>query len=103
MTHPVLARLFFQNVLRYHGIPTRFIHDRDTRFTSQFWTEFFGLCNVSQGLSTAFYPQTDGQSEVVNKSNRDYLRHFGADNQDDWDQLLVIGETHERGQVPWVR
>ncbi len=89
---PELARLFLQNVFRYHGMPERFIHDRDTRFTSQFWTEFFGICNVSQGLSTAFHPQTDGQTEVVNKSIEDYLRHFGAENQDDWDQLLVFAE-----------
>jgi hypothetical protein len=39
---PALARLFLDNVFRYHGMPTRFISDRDTRFSSALWKEFFG-------------------------------------------------------------
>jgi hypothetical protein len=69
-------------------MPEQFIHDRDTRFTSQFWKALFGLCGIKQTNSTAYHPQTDGQTEVVNKSIEDYLRHFGDENQSDWDTLL---------------
>ena len=87
---PVLARLFLENVFRYHGMPTRFISDRDTRFNSDFWKEFFGHCKVTNNMSSAFHPQTDGQTEIVNKSIENYLRHFVAENQDDWDKLLLL-------------
>jgi hypothetical protein len=89
---PVLARLFLENVFRYHGMPTRFISDRDTRFNSDFWKEFFGHCKVTNNMSSAFHPQTDGQTEIVNKSIENYLRHFVAENQDDWDKLLLFAE-----------
>jgi hypothetical protein len=86
------ANMFLHNVFRYHGWPTRFIHDRDPRFTSQFWKAFFTLCRVTNSNSTAYHPQTDGQTEVVNKSIEDFLRHFGDENQTDWDKLLVFAE-----------
>jgi hypothetical protein len=68
-------------------MPEQFIHDRDPRFTSAFWKTLFGLCGIKQTNSTAYHPQTDGQTEVY-KSIEDYLRHFGDENQTDWDNLL---------------
>jgi hypothetical protein len=83
---PALARLFLENMFRYHGMPTRFISDCDTRFNSDLWKEFFGHCKVTNNMSTAFHPETDGQTEIVNKSIENYLRHFVAENQNDWDK-----------------
>ena len=54
-------------ILHNHGMPTRFISDRDTRFNSAFWIEFFGYCKVTNNMSSAFHPETDGQTEIVNK------------------------------------
>jgi hypothetical protein len=69
-------------------MPEQFIHDRDPRFNSSFWKTLLGLCGIKQTNYTAYHPQTDGQTEVVNKSIEDYLRHFGDENQTDWDTLL---------------
>jgi hypothetical protein len=73
-------------------MPTRFISDRGTIFNSAFWKEFFGYCKVTNNVSSAFHPETDGQTEIVNKSIENYLRHFVAENQDDWDKLLLFAE-----------
>ena len=89
---PALADLFLKNVFRYHGMPTRFISDRDPRFNSAFWKEFFDQCKVSCKMSGTFHQETDGQTEIVNKSIENYLRHFVAENQDDWDKLLLFAE-----------
>jgi hypothetical protein len=78
---PEVANIFFKHVFQYHGMPEQFIHDRDPRFTSQLWKTLFGLCGIKLTNSTAYHPQTDGQTEVVNKSIEDYLRHFGDENQ----------------------
>jgi hypothetical protein len=85
---PEVAHIFLKHVFQYHGMPEQFIHDRDPRFNSSFWKTLFGLCGIKQTNSTAYHPQTDGQTEVVNKSIEDYLRHFGDENQSDWDTLL---------------
>jgi hypothetical protein len=50
-----LAHLFFQHVYRYHGIPSSIVSDRDTRFTSAFWSSLFKLMNTSLDLSTAYH------------------------------------------------
>ena len=57
------AQIFLGHVWVLHSMPKRFIHDRDTRFTANFWNEFFKLCEVQQAMSSAFHPQTDGQTE----------------------------------------
>jgi hypothetical protein len=91
-TAPILANIFLQNVFRFHGMTENFLSDRDSKFNSTFWKEFFRICNVKINLTSSYHPQTDGQTEVVNKSIKNYLRHFGADYQDDWDTLLVFAE-----------
>jgi hypothetical protein len=91
-TAPIVANIFLQNVFRFHGMPEKFLSARDSKFNSTFWKEFFRICNVKIYLSSSYHPQTDGQTEVVNKSIENYLRHFGAENQDDWDTLLVFAE-----------
>jgi hypothetical protein len=73
-------------------MPKNFISDRDSKFNSSFWKNFFRACYTKINLSSSYHPQTDGQTEVVNKSIENYLRHFGAENQDDWDKLLVFAE-----------
>jgi hypothetical protein len=71
-TAPILANMFLQNVFRFHGMPGKFLSDRDSKFNSTFWKEFYRICNVKINLSSSYYPQTDGQTEVVNKSIGNY-------------------------------
>jgi hypothetical protein len=70
LSHPYsassMAKAFFDNIVRLHGMPCSIVSDRDPIFTSTFWKELFRLARVKLLLSSAFHPQTDGQSEVVN-------------------------------------
>ena len=64
LSHPysasLVARAFFNNIVRLHGIPCSIVSDRDTVFTSSFWEELFKLANVRLLCSSTFHPQTDG-------------------------------------------
>jgi Chromo (CHRromatin Organisation MOdifier) domain len=86
------ARLFVSHVLSRHGLPRKLVSDRDTRFTSTFWREVSRLWGTKQALSTAFHPQTDGQTERVNRVLEDMLRHYVNPEQDNWDVLLPAAE-----------
>ncbi|KAF0930307.1 hypothetical protein E2562_031975 [Oryza meyeriana var. granulata] len=60
-----VAHVFFDHIVRLHGLPCSIVSDRDPVFTSTFWTELFALSGVELRLSSAFHPQTDGQSELA--------------------------------------
>ena len=86
------AQLFFENVYRSHGLPEEVVSDRDPRFTSAFTEELYKRMGTKQAMSTACHPQTDGQTERMNRILEDYLRHFVAPNQADFDECLVHAE-----------
>jgi hypothetical protein len=88
----ILADIFLQDVFRLHGMPSFFISERDSKFNSSFRKNFFQACNTKNNVSTSYHPQTNGKTEVVNKSIENFLRHLGAENQDDWDKLLIFAE-----------
>jgi len=75
-----------------HGLPSEILSDRDTQFTSGFWSELMSHLGIKLKLSTAFRPQTDGQTEIVNQVLEQYLRHFCNYQQDDWVELLPFAE-----------
>jgi transposase InsO family protein len=58
-----LANLYLTDIFRHHGVPRMIISDRDERFTSLFWRTLTQLLGIKLNLSTAYHPQTDGQSE----------------------------------------
>jgi hypothetical protein len=87
-----LADSFVKNVVRPHGIPSSIISDRGTLFTSGFWENVTKALGISRNLSTAFHPQTDGQTERVNATLEQYLRAYCNYQQDDWGDLLPIAE-----------
>ncbi|KAK1628643.1 hypothetical protein QYE76_002958 [Lolium multiflorum] len=68
---------FFDGIVRLHGFPSSIVDDRDPVFTGHVWRDLFGLAGVKLRMSTAFHPQTDGQSEVLNKIIAMYLRITG--------------------------
>jgi hypothetical protein len=87
-----VAAVFINTVFRHHGLPTRIVSDRDTRFTSMFWKHVMQTLNVQLAMSTAFHPQTDGQTERANRTIEDMIRIYTSKQQDDWDELLPLLE-----------
>ncbi|KAL1923264.1 uncharacterized protein VTP21DRAFT_9640 [Calcarisporiella thermophila] len=71
-----LAQLYLCKLFPLHGIPKCIVSNRDSKFTSAFWKELFSTLGTQLSLSTAHHPQTDGQSERVNCSLIEMLRHF---------------------------
>ena len=86
------ARLFFDTIYRYHGLPDDIISDRGPQFVSQFWKSLFQTLKVDIKLSSAFHPQTDGQTERVNQILEQYLRCAINYQQDDWTSHLTLAE-----------
>src|SRR5262249_13298676 len=89
---PDVAQLFLQDIHRLHGLPTDIVSDRDKIFTSNFWRHLLALLDVRPNLSTAFHPQSDGQTERVNQTLEQYLRVFCDYQQDNWQDLLSRAE-----------
>lgn len=87
-----VAEAVVQNVIRLHGIPRKIVSDRDKVFTSSFWQHLFKLQGTTLAMSTAYHPQTDGQSEIVNKCLEMYLRCFVFDKPTAWVPLLPWAE-----------
>jgi hypothetical protein len=92
MTAPGAARAFVDNIFRLHGLPRTIVSDRDPRFTSDFWKELFKILGVRLTPSTAYHPETDGQTERVNRTLGQVLRAYVGYRQDDWDQWLPMVE-----------
>ena len=84
--------LLISQVFKHHGLPTELITDRDTRCTSALFRWLTEKWEVKQKMGTSFHPQTDGQTEVMNKTLEDYLRAFTQDGQDRWDEMLTMEE-----------
>ena len=91
-TAPDVARCFMRNVFRLHGMPERLVTDRDSKFMSDFWTEVMRMLGTKRRMSTAYHPQTDGQTERYNTTLEDMLRHWVNPQQDNWDTLLECAE-----------
>ncbi|KAI7201342.1 hypothetical protein KC365_g18742, partial [Hortaea werneckii] len=87
-----LAYLVLDRLIRHHGIPESFITDRDKLFTSNFWKSLMGQIGIKHKLSTAFHPETDGQTERTNQSLEAYLRHYVNYAQNNWVSLLPMAQ-----------
>ena len=87
-----LADIFRHVVFREHGMPRAIVTDRDDRFMSNFWRAFFQSVGTALKFSTAYHPQTDGQSERANRTLEQCLRMYVSPRQDDWDELLDVAE-----------
>jgi RNase H-like domain found in reverse transcriptase/Integrase zinc binding domain/Reverse transcriptase (RNA-dependent DNA polymerase) len=87
-----VAQLFVQHIVPHYGTPRKIISDRDTRFTSNFTTELCRILGIKQNISTAYHPQTDGQSERTNQSLEQYLRLVCANDQKAWARWLPMAQ-----------
>lgn len=89
---PEVATLFFREVVRHHGIPKSIISDRDSRFTSMFWKALWQQLGTKLQMSTAYHPESDGQTERTNRTIEDMLRAYVDYRQDNWDECLTAAE-----------
>jgi len=87
-----VARAFFSEVVRLHGFPSSIVSDRDPVFTGHVWRDLLKCTGIQLRMSTAFHPQTDGQSEAVNKTIAMYLRCITGDRPRAWLDWLPWAE-----------
>jgi hypothetical protein len=87
-----LAYAFLKTVVSQHGLPEEIISDRDKLFTSKFWKSLMAQMGANHKLSTAFHPQTDGQTERLNQTLEQYLRSYVNEQQDNWVELLPLAQ-----------
>jgi hypothetical protein len=87
-----LAYSFIKTIFAQHGMPDEIISDRDKLFTSQFWQSLMDQLGTKHKLSTAYHPQTDGQTERTNQTIEQYLRCYLNYQQNDWVKLLPMAQ-----------
>ncbi|WVZ97604.1 LOW QUALITY PROTEIN: hypothetical protein U9M48_043124 [Paspalum notatum var. saurae] len=91
-TATTVAQAFFAEIVRLHGIPSSIVSDSDPVFTSTFWRELFRLSVVQMNMTSAYHPQSDGQSEATNKIISMYLRCLTGHRPWQWVQWLAWAE-----------
>ena len=87
-----VAKLYVREIFRLHGMPDTVVSDRGSVFVSNFWRHLCAITGTKRKLSSAYHPQTDGQTEIVNKELKRVLRTFCNHFQTDWVGLLPFAE-----------
>lgn len=87
-----VAELFVREIFRLHGTPLEIVSDRDPKFAAELWREFWALLGTKLSMSSAHHPETDGQTERINRVLEEMLRHYLGPGMDDWDKHLPMIE-----------
>jgi len=87
-----LATLFRDHVWKLHGLPETALSDRGPQFVAEFMKELNEILGIKTKLSTAYHPQTDGQTERVNQEIKQYLRMFISHRQNNWPEWIACAE-----------
>ena len=95
LSHPfkeiTVATAFMETIqFRLHGNPNIIVSDKDPTFTGNFWAKLFSCLGTQLAHSSSYNPQSDGQTEIVNKCLEGYLRCFVSDKQTQWVKLLPL-------------
>lgn len=91
-----MAELFLTHVWRHEGFPDSIVSDRGPQFISSFWKEVCRILGIKIKLSTAFHPETDGQTEIMNQYIDQRLRPFVNHYQDNWSELIPMMDYAQR-------
>jgi hypothetical protein len=83
-----IANLFLKEVVQLHGLPRSIVSDRDTKFMGHFWRTLWKKLGTNLTFSSTYHPQTNGQTEVVNRSLGDLLRSLVIEHHSQWDNIL---------------
>lgn len=96
LSHPyttlTISQSFLDNVYKLHRLPRTIVSDRDMVFLSDFWKELFALQGVVLNFSSAYHPQSDGHTEVVNQCLEPYLRCMCSDRPHLWSKWIPLSE-----------
>uniref|UniRef100_A0A2N9F6N0 Reverse transcriptase n=1 Tax=Fagus sylvatica TaxID=28930 RepID=A0A2N9F6N0_FAGSY len=87
-----IAGLYFKDIYKLHGLPSSIVSDRDSKFLAHFWRTLWKKLGTNLNYSTSFHPQTDGQTEVVNRSLGSLLRCLIKENPREWEAILPLAE-----------
>ncbi|GJX53023.1 putative reverse transcriptase domain-containing protein [Tanacetum coccineum] len=87
-----LTRLYIKEIVSWHGVPISIISDRDNHFTSRFWQSLQSALGTQLDMSTAYHPETDGQSERTIQTLKDMLRACVIDFGKGWEKHLPLVE-----------
>ncbi len=89
---PKLAELYMTRIVCLHGVPKKIVSDRGTQFTSRFWERLHDSLGTHLNFSSAYHPQTDGQTERINQILEDMLRACALESGQSWDKNLPYAE-----------
>lgn len=96
LSHPftgtIVAQIFLDNIYKLHGMPCLIVSDRDKLFTSQFWKELFKAVGTKLNMSTSYHPQSDGQTERLNRCLEHFLRAMASQRPHKWANWLALAE-----------
>jgi hypothetical protein len=87
-----VPRAYLENVWKHHGFPEDVVSDRDSTFSWSFFTDIYNYLGIKHSMSTAYHPQTDGQTERINQVIESYLRSYCNYEQNDWAFRLAMTE-----------
>jgi transposase InsO family protein len=87
-----LAELYIARIVCLHRVPKKIVSDRGTQFTSRFWEKLHEAMDTRLNFSSAYHPQTDGQTERVNQILEDMLRACALNDSKNWDKCLLYVE-----------
>ena len=92
ITSGMTAQLFYEWIYRHHGLPLKIVSDRGGQFIANFWRTLFKLLRTRLATSAPHRPQTNGQTERINRVLADFLRNFTFNGQLDWEEVLPSAE-----------